>query len=202
MLRKTDDPEQRGVVIADVDPLSPAREAGIQPGDVLLSVAGQATNARFPESLPLVRRVLADLVVGQESSVVVSRGGEQHTLRVVPIEKRVQRGKETELTAWGFTASDVTPEIARQAQLTSNDGVFVSGVQAGSLAANAGLRHGDVVLAMDDEPVRDLASFEAGYRDRLASHQRLILVEVKRGALTRYVLIKQSSETDADNLGE
>jgi serine protease Do len=202
MLRKTDDPEQSGVVIADVDPLSPAKEAGIQPGDVMLSAAGHDTNARFPESLPAVRRMLAGLAVGQPAPVVVSRGGQQQTLTVVPVEKRQQRGKEAELQAWGFTASDVTSEIARQAQLTSTEGAFVSGVQAGSLAANAGLQHGDIIIAMDEEPVRDLAAFEARYRDSLASKLPLILLEVKRGALTRYVLLEQTPQTDAEDIGE
>lgn len=202
MRRKTDDPTQEGVVVADVDPLSPAREAGILPGDVLLSVGGQPTNARYPEELPAIRRLLADLAIGQPVSVVISRGSEHQTLPVTPVEKRLYQGRQTELGEWGFTASDVTPDIVRQAQLTSGEGVFVSGVQPGSLAANAGLRPGDIILTMDDEPVRDMAGLEVRYRDAQSSRQRLVLLEIKRGALMRYVLIQQSPHPDADEIGE
>jgi S1-C subfamily serine protease len=63
-------------------------------------------------------------------------------------EGRVVRG-------WiGVEPRDITPELAESMQLPSRDGVLVAGVLQGGPASAAGLRPGDVVLALGGQPVR------------------------------------------------
>ena len=188
---KTDDPNQTGVVIADVDPLSPGAEAGLRPGDILLAVAGVPVNARFLEDLPAVRRQIADLPVGEEAVFTILRGGDEQEVRIRTVEKSDLRGAEMELPEWGFTAADLTPMIVRSAQLPSRSGVLVSGVQVGGIAGNAQLQRNDIILRIDGNEVSDLAALKRMYRERLDSQARLVMLDVKRGALTAYVLLKQ-----------
>ena len=193
MLARTDDPESIGVVIADVDALSPAREAGVRPGDILLAVNGVATHARFAEDLPKVRKLIADLPVSEEAELRLARGGESLTIRVVTEEKSALSGDEEEFEAWGFTASELTPEIIRQAQLSNRQGILISGVQVGGLAAQAELRRGDVLLSIDQEEIENLAAFRQRYEALVEGCQKRVLLLVKRGALTRYVLLIQEA---------
>lgn len=188
---KTDDPAQRGVVIADVDPLSPAADGGLKPGDVMVSVNGTPTDARFAEDLPAVNKLIADLPVGQEAVIRVIRGDQPVDISVKTQEKSDIKGNEVEFPEWGFTVAELTPAIVRRAQLPSRQGVLVSGIQVGGLAASAELQRGDIILTVDNEEVKDLERFRQLYRERVDSKQRLILMDVKRGALTRYVLLKQ-----------
>jgi serine protease Do len=197
MMRKTDDPSQKGVVIADVDPLSPAAEAGIRPGDVLLSVNGTPTDARYVEGLPSVRRIIAGLPVGSEAALRIARDGEARDVTVTTVEKTEAKGQQTEFTRWGFSATNVTPLVARQAQLPALTGVLVSGVQVGSIAANAGLQPGDLILRVEGRDVPDMEAFKSIYEGIVASGQRLVLLDVKRGAFARFVLVKQSGEPTA-----
>jgi serine protease Do len=199
MTRMTDDPRQLGVVIADVDPLSPCFDAGILPGDVMVAVNGTATNARFREDLPNVRKLIAEIPVGSTIDVRVRRGEEVNLYEIVTAEKSELRGKENEFTEWGFTGSDLTPQAVRHAQLGSTDGLLVSGTQVGSIASNAGLRGGDIVLRIDGTGIKDVAQFRAIYDSLLAAETSLVMLDVKRGALTRFVLIKQ--ETSATENG-
>ena len=74
MMAKTDDPTQRGVVISDIDPLSPASEAALRPGDVLIAVNGAPVDARFPEDLPPIRKRITDLPIGEKAVFTVRRG--------------------------------------------------------------------------------------------------------------------------------
>ena len=201
MMAKTDDSSQKGVVIADVDPLSPGHEAGLRPGDVMLSIDGKPTDARFEEDLPAVRKRIADIPVGREVTVRVARGGEEIDLAMTTVEKSELRGKEVEFEEWGFTASEVTPAIARRAQLPSTNGILVIGTQVGGIAANAHLKRGDVVLTVDGKEIADLDAFRNIYRDLVQSSKRLVLLDVKRGALTRFALIKQDS-ADRDSADE
>ncbi|GMV92437.1 MAG: putative periplasmic serine endoprotease DegP-like protein [Candidatus Hydrogenedentota bacterium] len=196
---RTDDPDQQGAVVADVDPLSPGSDAGIKPGDVLLSVDGKETNARFVEDLPKVRQLIAELPIGESVTAVIARGNEEISIPVTTAERSDLKGEEVEFASWGFTATELTPAIIRRAQLASSEGVFISGTQVGGIAAESGLNQGDIVLAFDDTPIENLTQFKELYNQRVESGQRLVLLNVKRGALTRFVLIKQEEveETDA-----
>jgi len=194
----TDDPEQQGVLIADIDPLSPASEVDIRPGDILLSVNGRPTDARFEEDLPLVRQTIASLPIADTATLHLKRGNTTVDIPVVTEEMSELRGTELAFEEWGFTATDPTPAIARRVGLDSLRGVVVSGVKVGGLAGNAGLSMGDVVLEIDGEAVANLAGFRDAYQQRVASAQPRVLLFVKNGALTRFVLVKQlASPEDA-----
>jgi len=131
-------------------------EAGLVPGDVLLSVDGVSTNARFEEDLPAVRKLIADLPINKEVNVRVQRGDEEIDIPVTTQALSDLRGKEIEFSEWGFTASELTPNIVRRAQLSSNKGVLISGVQLGGIAGNAGLIQGDIVLKLDGAEIEAL----------------------------------------------
>lgn len=191
---KTDDPKQKGVVIADVDPLSPAAEAKLMPGDILVSIAETAANARFEEDLPSIRKALADLPVGKESTVRIARAGQEMDVNLTPVEKGAREGKEVEFSEWGFTVSELTPAIVRAAQLPSNEGVIVSGAQVGGIAGDARLQSGDIIVKVDGMSVKDLANFRETYKQLVESKKRLVLLDVKRGALNLFALIKQERE--------
>ena len=58
----------------------------------------------------------------------------------------------------GIGIQDLTPELAEALEVPVQDGAVVSEVAAGSAAAAAGLRPGDVITAVDDRPVRDASN--------------------------------------------
>lgn len=193
MTQKTDDPSQPGVVIADVYPLSPAFEAQILPGDVLLAVDDEPVNARYVEDLPAVRKMIADKEVDQTITLTVGRGDDVAEIEVITEEQGQLKGDEIELKEWGFTVAELTPGIVRRARLESRKGVYVSGQQVGGIAANAGLRSGDIILKVDGAEVENLDQFTRLYNGLLEQQKKLVLLDVKRGALSRFVLVKQGS---------
>jgi len=197
MTAKTDDPTQKGVVIGDVDPLSPGYEAGLRPGDVMLSVHGIPTDARFEEDLPAVRKVIADFPVGTPVAVRVLRGEEELDIEVETAERSRLKGEQVEFSEWGFTAVDLTASAVRRAQLPSRKGVLVTGSQAGGVAANAGLKHGDIILTVDGAEISNVEHFDQIYRTLVDTGKRLVMLDVKNGALTRFVLVNQEAEGEA-----
>lgn len=194
MFAKTDDPAQHGVIIADVAPLSPAQEAGIAPGDLLTAVNDVAVDARFEENLPEVRKVIAGLPVGESVKLGIMRNETLQQIEVVTEEKVSLKGGQAEFSEWGFTAVELTPELARRAQLPGRSGIVVTGSQPGSIASSAGLGQGDIILEMDTEPVQSLDAFKQGYQQRLESKPRQVMLFVKRGAVTRFVLLNTETE--------
>ncbi len=191
MTSYTDDPKQQGVLIGDVDPLSPAAQANVRPGDILLGVDGVATDARFTEDLPAIRKLIADKPVGESVTLTLMRDGKTIDVPVVTEERSAREGQEVELKEWGCTISALTPQVMRAAQLRSKQGVFASGVQVGSLAYAGGLRQGDIILLMDNVPIKDMDDFDTLYKAKVTSAQPRILLTVKSGALSRFVMLKQ-----------
>ncbi len=201
MMRKTDDPAQKGVVIADVDPFSPAFHAGVMPGDILTAIQGEPVHARFEEDVPQVRQRLARLPVGEEASLTLLRGEEEVTVKVTTVEQSQLRGREVAFENWGFSATDLTPEVARQARLEAVEGIRITGVQPGGIGAAAGLAPGDILLRIDDEPVVNMDAVQAQVDGRVESQQPRVLLFVKRGAVSRFVMIKQGAAAEEPGLG-
>lgn len=196
MAAKTDDRTVHGVVIADVAPLSPAQEAGIAPGDLLTAINDRTVDARFEEDLPRVRKAIADLPIGATVTLHLVRGESPMEIDVVTEEKLSLKGGQTEFAEWGFAAVELTPELARRAQLAGRSGVLISGSQPGGIAASGGLGQGDIILEMDGESVQTLDEFTQAYQLRLESKQKLVLLFVQRGAVTRFVLLDTGTEQE------
>lgn len=77
----------------------------------------------------------------------------QSTLEQIIATGRVTRG-------WlGIEPQDITPDLAKAFELRRTDGVIVAGVLPRGPAAGAGLRVGDIVVALDNEPVVDTIGF-------------------------------------------
>lgn len=188
----TDDPSRPGVLIGDVDPLSPAFQAQLRPGDILIAVDGAPTNARFTEDLPAVRKLIADKPVGETVALKIERGGEVFDVPVATEEKSPREGEEIEVSEWGCSVSSLTPEVIRQARLSARQGVLVTGVQVGQPFHTAGVRQGDIVLTIDGEVVGDIDRFERIYEELVHTGAPRILLTVKRGALSMFILVKQS----------
>jgi serine protease Do len=204
MTRVTDDPAQRGVVVAFIDPLSPCAGIGITPGDIIQSINGEAVHARFIEDLPAIRKRIADLPVGEAATIQVARNGQgQLDFTVQTVEQSELRGEEVEFEAWGFTGSAITPQIARRAQLQSTNGVLVTGTRVGGIASNAGLNRWDVIATVDGQAVKDLAGFQAVYEGLVESEKKLILLDVRNiernAALKRFVLVEQTMEENGSD---
>jgi len=79
--------------------------------------------------------------------------------RVRQVVKALFNYRLIKKTYIGVRGRDVTPDDVAKARLPSRGGVMVTGVDPGSPAARAGIRAGDVVVAVDGAPVADMVQF-------------------------------------------
>jgi len=175
--------EGDGVLVADVMPGSPAEAAGFKPGDVVLEFEGQKT----PE-VPDLQRAVADTPPGKTARVSVLREGRSETLWVkigeMPSDEPVLASRGVE--RWGLTVQPITPDLARQLNLTADEGVLVSEVEENSPAARAGIRQGDAILEVNRRRVKDLRSFE----EALGRTDQDALLFVRREGRSMYLVMK------------
>lgn len=178
----------QGVLIGDVTKDGPAEKAGLKPGDILLRFGG--TEVRDVNHL---RNLVAATAPGTSVAVEVVRERKKETLavKVGQLEGNVSVAKnEDESEKLGLTVRALTPDIVRQLGLDEKEGVAVVAVAPGSAAADAGLRPGDVIVAVNGENVTDVASFRTASRKR--NLKEGIRMRVRSKGATRFVFLKRS----------
>ena len=152
----------QGALVARVLDASPAKRAGFEVGDILLSFDEHAIE-RSSDLPPIVGRTR----VGREVAVEILRGGESMTLRVttdeLPAEDEFQVAAagspdDVEETKLGIVVRDMTEE-ERVSVDVAEQGVVVSGISTGP-AERAGIRTGDLILMLNNQKVANSDDFE------------------------------------------
>ena len=170
--------QDKGVVVAGVDPGSPAEQAGLAPGDVITAVDGKPLHnvgeLRNAEGLVPVGSTIRLDVLHQGKPRQVSA-----VLRPEQIASLAGASLDPRLAGVTFT------ELDQSARSQGMYGVLVGAVQAGSRAAAAGLRRGDLVIGVGDMRITGLRMLRelAGVRP----HQLALVVADDEGS--HYVVI-------------
>jgi serine protease Do len=176
--------DTKGVLISDVVPDSPAGRAGVKPGDIVLEFDGKKTEA--PADL---QRAVALTSPGHDAAVKVWRDQAERTLTVkigeAPDERQAGRPGVPARSALGLEVRPITPEVARQMNLPSAEGVIVARVDDGSSAADAGVQRGDVIREINRQRVKSMADFERLTKDIKDGDRLTVLLQ--RGPMSLYV---------------
>jgi serine protease Do len=184
-------PASEGVLVAGVEDPSPAREAGLRNGDLLLEVAGRSVSAPYVEQLPEVRQRLAALKADVPAEFLVRRSDREMRMSVVPIPKGEFEGQDFDADRWDMTVKGISRYANPQLYFHQKRGVFVQGVRWPGNAQNAGLQTMDIVLSIDGEEVADSDGFERVYRRIMADTKReqKVLITVKRGPYVKHLVL-------------
>jgi serine protease Do len=179
-----------GILIASVEDGTPADEAGLEPGDVVLSFAG----VRIID-VPQFRRVVAGVTPGEEIGIEILRDGRERTLTAELAERpdtaAAPEATEPEQRAewFGIDAVEVDDPVAETLNVEADEGVLVADVESGSPAADGGLLVGDVIVRIGDEEVKNLDDYRR-IMGKVEKSDRAIALMVQRGAHTYFVAIK------------
>jgi serine protease Do len=191
-----------GVLVNSVDKSGPAGRAGLQAGDVITRLNGDALTVRFLEQVPALMKRVAELPIGAPLAVTYERNGQPATVLITTEKLQKDRGDEAAFRGWGLTAMDITDKIARDRRLKDDEGVLVSSLRPGGPAALAEppLGSGDVVRAIDGRPVHDLPGFSALYSAVMARQPLpdYVLVEFDRHGQDQVTLLKPKPDEEVD----
>jgi serine protease Do len=149
-----------GVVVSDVEPGSPADQAGIRRGDVLAEMGG----SRISDSEDYVTRARG-YPARAAFPLVLFREGAQRTVQVTPLEFPPQL---IEALAWNRLGLRVKPVRGAMA---------VQSVRPGSAADEVGLEPGDVILRVNNQPVAEPAAFQEALLSARGSRSVAMLVQ-------------------------
>ncbi len=185
-----------GARVLSVVPDSPAAKVGLQAGDMVVEFAGQPVESRR-ELLFLIAAALP----GQNVEMTFVRDGQRHEVAVRPVEWIDGGSTDAATLAAHWLGMEVAslesgdPRVARLREtlgVTATSGVMVVAVQEGQSAADAGIRPGDVILAIADQEIMDLDSYKQ-VKGQMSSRRDPLLVRLRTGGIEDTVLVKPRS---------
>jgi len=187
-------PVDRGILVEDVYPDTPAAKAGIERRDVITQYDGQPVkeDAKF-------RMMVGSTPIGKSVPVTVLRDGKEKRVNVTlaerPEEDVVASAPTPETSTWlGIHVEDAhNGEARRQFNLDRGQaGVVVTGVDEGSPADEANLQEGDVITEVYTQNVGGLDDYVT-ISKKLKDRKDPIAFLVKRGRSTNYVTVSPES---------
>ena len=183
-----------GAMVRGVEAGSPAEKAGIEAGDIITRFDGKAIEKS--SDLP---RMVGGTKPGTKSTITVFRRGTSKDLSITIAEVEADkpsvktsssREEKPKASAAGHAVGLAVSELTdgQKKELKVKGGVRVD--SAVDAAARAGLREGDVILALANVDVTSVKEFEAA----LAKHDKTkpLPVLLRRGDLAQFVIIKPS----------
>jgi len=191
-----------GVLVNSVVSGGPAAKAGIDPGDLIVSIDGKALTVRFVEQVPPLMKRIADLPIGSSLQITYER--KKRTVQAHVVTKRLEkdRGEETSLRSWGMTVEEITPKMARERRLKDTRGVLVSSIRSGGSAqlAKPPLRYGDILRKVENQRVTGLDELVEQYKTIMQSDPlpEYLLVEFDRRGKSEITLVKPKPPKNED----
>jgi serine protease Do len=187
-------PDKAGVLLAGVMPSGPAKQAGLEPGDIIQSVDGQ--KVANPRDLALD---IAAIKPGDDAHLVVLHDGhsEDVTLKLVrmPSEQVAENGSGASRSAQalGMALAPLSPAMRNEFDVPNGaQGVVISNVQPGSLADQAGLQVGDVIVGVDTHKVTSPADAAHEIQSAVNSPNHAAALRVLRDGHPMYVGIEMA----------
>jgi len=181
--------EARGILISEVQPDSPADKAGVQQGDVIIKLDGVEVI-----DVNDLRNKIALIIPGTSAKLEVIRDGKIKTLNVSIGEQPSDFGRVAQsrtddgyMEDFGLSFQNLTPELAEQFGYENEVGVLVGDVAPDSVAANAGLRPGQLIQEVNKVEVKNVEELNEVLEK--SSNPKRMLLRVKSGRFSQYVVL-------------
>ena len=165
-----------GLIVASVDEMSPAKKAGVQPGDAVLQVGKEKI-----QKLSDWEEIVTYARVGKPLNVVVLRGSDTLDINLLPDELPIKKAPSY-TDRFGLNVVSITKQLASVYDLRDDSGVMVAGVEPNSAGSGWDFREGDIIRAINRKKIVSLSEYKKTV-EALAPGYRLPFVIERQGEL-------------------
>ncbi|MEW8013126.1 MAG: DegQ family serine endoprotease [Candidatus Thiodiazotropha sp.] len=177
---------QKGILVAEVSENSPADRAGLKQGDLIFKLDGKNVG-----NVGDFRNRISLTSPGSKVGLEIIRNGKPKAIEVTVGELSEQSvaGSNTKTTEeLGLTVQTLDKELAQSFGTNTTQGVVVTNVSPGSIAAMAGIDAGTVITQVNRNPVTSAGEFQIRINE--GRSQRQVLLLVMKGGMSRFVVLR------------
>jgi serine protease Do len=175
-----------GILIADVSEDSPAAKAGLRQGDIVVAYRGEPVS-----DVGNFRNRVALTPPGSSQELTIVRDGKRQNISIsigtLTPEAMASVGATQSSDELGLTVQTLTPQLAEQFGGQPGEGVLVTEVKPGSIAATAGIEPGTVILQVNRQWVKTVGEFQQAVKAGRDAGRVLLLV--RKDNMQRFVVL-------------
>ncbi len=183
-------PKAAGALVGEVFKGSPAKKAGVMRGDVIVEFNKEEVSEAG--DLP---RIVAAVSPGSVVVVKIIREGREKLIRL----KLGEMPDDTEIIinpsqfeGFGMIVENLTDQLAKQLDVRQDEGVVVTSVKQGGLAAAAGFRAGDIITEVNQKRIKNIDSLSR--QTGKVKPGEPILMLVQRDKRNMFLVIKATEK--------
>ena len=171
---------RQGAIVSRVGDNSPAARAGLASGDIITAIGGEVIYGASD-----VRNKIGLLRVGDQVEITVLRDSAVMTLVAEVAEPKIEsvEGQGAAKRLSGLTVAPLTDESPLYGKV---EGVLVVKIKKDSSAWRTGLRKGDVIFEVNDQPTPTIETF----RGAISAEQRKLLIKLRRGNAQMFIAVR------------
>jgi serine protease Do len=199
------DPKTKGVLVGKILPGTPGEKAGLKEGDVITGFNGSPA-----KNVQSFRNLVSTSEIGQEFSLTYLREGQERVAKVTLVPYQIARADlnrseseesekaapKVEVTDFGLEVQELTPELAKQFNLSATDkGLLISDVKEGSPAQANGLQPGVLIVkVVKDGKMNAITSAKQFQELASRSNELAIYVQNTEGQRRFVSLVKPAAK--------
>ncbi|MBN2479819.1 MAG: Do family serine endopeptidase [Parachlamydiales bacterium] len=181
-------PNHEGVLIADVTKDSPADQAGLKQGDIIL-----AYNNNAIKNFTSFRNEIALMEPNKTVNLTILRDGKKKEIKVklgnFPETTSLSTKTSINLGIEVSDVKDVSSDILKKFQYSDSlEGVIITTVKQNSLALKSGLKPGMIIQQINNKKIKNIDDFNIAMKD--ADQKRHLLMLVRYQNITRFISVR------------
>jgi S1-C subfamily serine protease len=170
-------PSSSGIVVKMVEPKSPAKRAGVQQSDIILSIDKKKIN-----SIEDYKSVTKSIAAGESLRTMLWRNGKKQTVVIDTIVYPIEMAEDLAYRLMGIKVEDLTRKKRKAYRIYAREGVVISKIKKNSYLDQIGAEPGDVIRQLDDFTIQTSKDFKkAVIKSRLKNSIVLLLQRGEQG---------------------
>lgn len=179
-----------GGLVSGIEPNSPAVNAGIKSGDVIIKYNGEKI-----KNLLHLRSLVARTFINEEVKMTVIRDGKELTLTTTILESpKTNAGSKKDLFKdFGLVVQNLTGKVAIKLGYEGEEGVIIKNIQKGSPAYKAGLRKGDLIIEVQHKPVTSVDGLHQAIL-KIQQEEDILMFIKRQNRTSMFIVLKQKKD--------
>jgi len=178
----------RGALISEISDKSPAADAGLKQGDVIVDIEGAEV-----KDVADLRNKVALIAPGTKVAINVMRDGKKKKINLTIGEQPSDFGQQgpngdESLQKMGLTLQDLSEELANQFGYSEDQGVLIADVEPESTAEQAGLKAGQLIEEVNKKRVHNLKELRKVLEESKSTDK--VLLRIRAGEYSQYVVLR------------